>query len=120
MKELATYMFGLVLIPMQEDRKFMLDHLENVKEIAEYMKDVPMLKQENQNLSLSKYCKEKERLTGLRGIMSNETRTQKLDWSRFEQSILKLFSIKSFFKRFYNEQLKDKLLNAEIETFTRG
>ena len=40
-------MFGLVLLPMSEDRKFMLDHLEHVKEIAEYMQAVPILKQEN-------------------------------------------------------------------------
>ena len=81
----------------------MLDHLEHVKEIAEYMQAVPILKQENQNLSLSKYCKEKERATGLRNLLNLDNKTSKLDWEKYPQSILKLLSIKSFFKRFTNE-----------------
>ena len=61
----------------------MLDHLEHVKEIAEYMQAVPTLKQENQNLSLSKYCKEKERVTGLRNLLNLENKTSKLDWEKY-------------------------------------
>ena len=90
-------------MPMQEDRKFILDQLENIHEIASYMKDVPRLKQDNQNLSLTKYCKVETRQTGLRTILNLESKPPKLDWEKFPQSILKLLSIKSFFKRFTNE-----------------
>ena len=54
--DLANYFFGLILIPLQEDRKLMADHLENVQEIVEYMQDAPKMKQDNQTLFLSKYC----------------------------------------------------------------
>ena len=45
--DLANYFFGLILIPLQEDRKLMADHLENVQEIVEYMQEAPKMKQDN-------------------------------------------------------------------------
>ena len=76
-------MFGLVLIPMQEDRKFILDHLENINEIASYMKDVPRLKQDNLNLSLTKYCKVETRQTVMKTLQNLESKPPKLDWEKF-------------------------------------
>ena len=46
-------------------------------------------------------------------------RAPQLDWERFPTSILKLLMIKSFFKRFTAEQLKDKLAVSEIELYQR-
>lgn len=43
----ANYFFGLILIPLQDDRKLMADHLDNVQEIVEYMMDAPKMKQDN-------------------------------------------------------------------------
>ena len=109
--ELANYMFGLVLIPLQEDRKMMADHLTNVAEVVEYMQEVPTQNQDGQILFLSKYCamtKDRKRhidTTAAVPYHNPKLPVPTLDWERYGQSITKLLTVKSFFKRFEPEHL---------------
>ena len=55
-QELVSVVWGVVLTPLSDDRKLVIDHFQNLAEIMEFIREVKLPKMENKNLFLTKYC----------------------------------------------------------------
>lgn len=97
-------MWGLILIPLSEERKVQADHCTYLKEYLEHVSEAPIPPMEKQNLLLSKYCigasKRINHRTEKLLYRDYLTPPPRLDLEAYPKSIWTLLNSKSFFKRF--------------------
>lgn len=123
--------WGLVLIPLSDDRKLISDQYHYLNEFMTHMTEKKMPTMENQNLLLSKYCTSDQPLedymTGKIAFCSYQKDPPRLNFKVYNKSIWTLLRRKSFFKRFNNlvagsnnKILYDKIIeNAQVELYAK-
>lgn len=55
-RDLSTLVWGLILIPLSDDRKRIGDHFHYLREYCLHIKDAKTPQMDRENLLLSKYC----------------------------------------------------------------
>ena len=131
-KDLIELVWGLVLIPLSDDRKRVSDHFHYLYEYCQHLKETKIPVMDNQNLLLSKLCtcETSQEVYGSENLKfwGYESSAPRLDFERYEKSIWTLINRKSFFKRF-SDMPKDTdnfamyrriLVNAKVELYGKG
>ena len=131
-RDLIELVWGLVLIPLSDDRKRVSDHFHYLHEYCLHLKETKVPVMDNQNLLLSKLCtcETSQEVYGSENLKfwGYESSAPRLDFDRYEKSIWTLINRKSFFKRFNNMQ-KDSdnyamyrriLKSAKVELYGKG
>eukprot|EP00347_Sterkiella_histriomuscorum_P021543 403333609 len=101
-KDLIKYIFGILLLPLQEDRKIQADYIENYYELANFY-----TKQDN--------CPEIKQSI----LQFQNQLTKQLDMKQFGRNILEHIMNKSFFKRFQTNEMEEYLSKASVERFQK-
>ena len=102
-----SLIWGLVIIPLTEDRKRFVDHYDDLREVLEHMEKAPLPEMDNkQNLLLSRYTVNADRTdsrhykTGKLKYHKYSKPSKRLDFNKYPKSIWTLLDTKPFFKRF--------------------
>ena len=130
-KDIISLLWGLVIIPLSNDRKLIGDHYTYLKEYLAHLSDAPVPPMDNQNLLLSKLCKgvqynHENYNTARIKCFNYEDHSPMLDFDTYSKSINLLIRNKKFFKRFStltkldNIAVFDNVLRkAEIELYSK-
>ena len=90
-KALIPLLWGLVLVPLESDRKIIADHYNNLCEYLEHLSDAPTQLDHDQNLLLSQMCEgSKDNVNHRTGRMLYQDFKKdppKLDFNRFPKAI---------------------------------
>ena len=126
-KGLVNLLWGLLQVPLSNNRKVIADHYLYLKEYLEHLKDEQVPIMTKQNLLLSKYCIDSKNNVDHRSgkllHVNYEKDPARLDFEQFPKSIWALLRNKSFFKRFNElkdidkEKYEDTFWEAEVELY---
>lgn len=130
--DLGTLVWGLILIPLSDDRKRIGDHFHYLMEYMDHLKEAEIPQMNHQNLLLSKYCIGRNPtdsyLSSQIKFCEYEGDSPRLNFEVYEKSLWLLIKQKSFFKRFNDlpagsekQLLYEKIIgSAQVELYGKG
>ena len=127
-KDVVALLWGLVVLPLADDRKAQADHYTNLREHLEHLHDAKVPVMDHQNLLLSRFCvgATADYRTGKLPSQVPGAPPKKLDFATYGKSIWTLLDRAAFFKRFANLKVPANrslyaqvLRRAEVELYAR-
>ena len=129
-RDLVGLLWGLILIPLSEERKVQADHVMYLKEYLDHVYSVNLPVMDKQNLLLSKYCygasKRVNHRTDKMKYRDYKLEPPRLDFETYPKSIWTLLNNKSFFRRFANmpcrqhREIYERIIKlSEVELFAK-